>query len=43
MNGKNLRLEKLFSNGNNGVIIAIDHGMFDGPLPGMINMKEKFQ
>lgn len=40
MNGKNLRVEKLFSKGENAVIVAIDHGMFDGPIPGMINMKE---
>lgn len=39
MNGKNLRVEKLF-NKTNAVIVAIDHGMFDGPIPGMINMKE---
>jgi len=40
MNGKNLRIEKLFNKSDNAVIIAIDHGMFDGPIPGMINMKE---
>ncbi|MPM78734.1 3-hydroxy-5-phosphonooxypentane-2,4-dione thiolase [bioreactor metagenome] len=40
MNGKDLRIEKLFSKGKNAVIVAIDHGMFDGPIPGMINMKE---
>jgi len=40
MNGKNLRLEKLFSKGNNAVIVAIDHGLFDGPIPGMIDMKK---
>jgi len=40
MNGKNLRIEKLFNRKNNAVIIAIDHGMFDGPIPGMINMEE---
>lgn len=40
MNGKKLRIEKLFSKGENAVIVAIDHGMFDGPIPGMINMKE---
>ncbi|MCK9410777.1 MAG: hypothetical protein M0Q53_00655 [Prolixibacteraceae bacterium] len=40
MNGKNLREEKLFVNGENAVIIAIDHGLFDGPIPGMINLKE---
>jgi DhnA family fructose-bisphosphate aldolase class Ia len=40
MNGKRLRLEKLFNNSNNAVIIAIDHGLFDGPIPGMINLKK---
>ncbi len=40
MNGKDLRLEKLFSKGENAVIIAIDHGMFDGPIPGMIDLRK---
>ena len=40
MNGKNLRIEKLFNKGSNAVIVAIDHGMFDGPISGMIDMKE---
>ena len=40
MNGKVLRLEKLFNNNQNAVIIAIDHGMFDGPIPGMINVQQ---
>lgn len=40
MNGKTLRLEKLFNKGENAVIVAIDHGLFDGPIPGMINMKQ---
>lgn len=40
MNGKKLRIKKLFNNSDNAVIVAIDHGMFDGPIPGMINMKE---
>jgi len=40
MNGKNLRLEKLFNNGQNAVIIAIDHGLFDGPIPGMTDLKK---
>jgi len=39
MNGKNLRVEKLFSKGENAVIVAIDHGMFDGPISGMIDLK----
>lgn len=39
MNGKDLRIEKLFNN-SNAVIVAIDHGLFDGPIPGMIDLKE---
>jgi DhnA family fructose-bisphosphate aldolase class Ia len=40
MNGKHLKIEKLFSKGKNAVIIAIDHGMFDGPINGMIDLKK---
>jgi len=40
MDGKDLRLGKLFNKGENAVIVAIDHGMFDGPIPGMINLEE---
>ena len=40
MNGKEIRINKLFSNDDNAVIIAIDHGMFDGPIPGMTDLKE---
>lgn len=40
MKGKDLRLEKLFSKGENAVVVAIDHGMFDGPIPGMINLRD---
>ncbi len=43
MNGKDLRLQKLFNQNGNAVIVAIDHGMFDGPIPGMINMEELIQ
>lgn len=39
MNGKNLRIEKLFNKSDNAVIVAIDHGMFDGPIAGMTNME----
>ena len=39
MTGKDLRLNKLFTKGENAVIVAIDHGMFDGPIPGMIDLK----
>ena len=38
MNGKEIKLKKLFSRDKNAVIIAIDHGMFDGPIPGMTNL-----
>jgi DhnA family fructose-bisphosphate aldolase class Ia len=40
MNGKELRMGKLFNNGKNAVIIAIDHGMFDGPLDGMNDIRK---
>ncbi len=34
MNGKQIRLSRLFDNGN-AVVVAIDHGEFDGPITGM--------
>jgi DhnA family fructose-bisphosphate aldolase class Ia len=40
MSGKDLREEKLFNKGKNAVIIAIDHGMFDGPIDGMSDLRE---
>ncbi len=40
MTGKEIRLNRLFSDGGNAVVVAIDHGEFDGPLPGMINLPE---
>ena len=40
MTGKEIRFNRLFSNGENAVVVAIDHGEFDGPLPGMIDMPE---
>lgn len=39
MTGKDLRLNKLFTKGENAVIVAIDHGMFDGPISGMTDLK----
>lgn len=39
MTGKDIRLNKLFSGGN-AVVVAVDHGEFDGPLPGMIDLPE---
>ncbi len=43
MTGKDLRLNKLFSKGENAVIVAIDHGMFDGPIAGMTDLKATVQ
>jgi class I fructose-bisphosphate aldolase len=40
MTGKAIRLNKLFSDDHHAVIIAIDHGMFDGPIPGMADLRE---
>jgi len=40
MNGRNIRIEKLFNQEKNVVIIAVDHGMFDGPIDGMIDLPE---
>ncbi|MBI2843460.1 MAG: hypothetical protein HYX78_08680 [Armatimonadetes bacterium] len=40
MTGKDIRLGRLFSGGENAVVVAVDHGMFDGPIPGMINLPE---
>jgi DhnA family fructose-bisphosphate aldolase class Ia len=40
LTGREIRLGKLFPNGQNAVIVAVDHGEFDGPLPGMINLPE---
>ncbi len=39
MDGREIRIRKLFSGGN-AVIIACDHGEFDGPISGMANITE---
>ncbi len=36
--GESIRLAKLFSEGKNVVVVAVDHGLYFGPLPGMINL-----
>jgi DhnA family fructose-bisphosphate aldolase class Ia len=38
MHGIQLRLNKLFSENLPAVVIAIDHGYMDGPIPGMENL-----
>jgi class I fructose-bisphosphate aldolase len=40
MTGKEIRLGRLFSGGENAIVVAADHGEFDGPLPGMINLPQ---
>ncbi len=35
--GESVRLARLFSGGQNAVVVAIDHGLYMGPLPGLIN------
>ena len=36
--GEQIRLARLFSDGKNVVVVAVDHGLYFGPLPGMINL-----
>ena len=33
-------MNKLFSKGENAVIVAIDHGYMDGPISGMENLNK---
>lgn len=39
MDGRELRLKRLFG-GRRAVIIAVDHGLFDGPIAGMEDLPE---
>jgi len=43
MTGKDVRIGKLFSRGENAVVIAIDHGYMDGPIPAMENLSRTVQ
>ena len=36
--GNSVRLNRLFSEGKNAVVVAVDHGLYFGPLAGMINL-----
>jgi DhnA family fructose-bisphosphate aldolase class Ia len=36
--GESIRFSRLFSEGKNAVIVAVDHGLYFGPLQGMINL-----
>ena len=39
MDGRELRIQRLMGDGR-AVVIAFDHGFFDGPIPGMENLPE---
>lgn len=41
--GKDIRLSKLFNRDQNAVVIAIDHGYMDGPIPGMEDLPQTIQ
>ena len=38
--GESVRLSRLFSGGQNAVIVAIDHGLYFGPLPGLVDLSK---
>lgn len=38
--GESVRLARLFTEGQNAVVVAIDHGLYMGPLPGLIKPAE---
>jgi DhnA family fructose-bisphosphate aldolase class Ia len=38
MAGKEIRMGRLFNRDENVVIVAADHGEFDGPIPGMVDL-----
>lgn len=38
MAGRETRLARLFNSNENAVIVAADHGEFDGPIPGMVEI-----
>lgn len=40
MAGRETRLSRLFNRDQNAVIIAADHGEFDGPIPGMVDIRQ---
>lgn len=40
MSGKNIRLSKLFPQGKNTVVVAVDHGQTFGPMPGLIHFTQ---
>lgn len=43
MEGQWIRLNRLFTGGQRAVIVAVDHGEFFGPTPGIIDLPEVIQ
>jgi len=43
LSGKALRLRRIFKEDGKTVIVALDHGQFQGPLKGIYNMRETLQ
>lgn len=41
--GEDIRLGRLFSGSPNAVIVAIDHGLYFGPLPGLVDLPKVIQ
>ena len=41
--GEGLRMARLFAGSSNAVIVAIDHGLYFGPLPGLIDLSKAIQ
>jgi class I fructose-bisphosphate aldolase len=41
--GERIRLARLFSGADRAVIVAIDHGLYFGPLPGLYNLNNAIQ
>jgi DhnA family fructose-bisphosphate aldolase class Ia len=41
--GETIRLSRLFSDGENAVVVAVDHGLYFGPLPGLINLSDSLR
>lgn len=40
MTGREIRMNKLLNKGQNAIIVAVDHGYMDGPIPSMENLPE---
>ena len=36
--GESIRLQRLFDGGQNVVVVAMDHGLYNGPRPGFENL-----